>query len=88
MKVIAEDQWNWLAMDSPPGTTAKPIAGGDPIDLYFNPELHFARLAGNSGEITENQLATQCVNGRPLAVSCHRRLQGSPIAFKVPEAST
>jgi hypothetical protein len=25
--------------------TAKPIAGGDPVDLYFNPELHFARLA-------------------------------------------
>jgi hypothetical protein len=49
MKVIAEDQWNWLAMDSPPGTTAKPIAGGDPIDLYFNPELHFARLAGELG---------------------------------------
>jgi len=30
--------------------TAKPIAGGDPVDLYFNPELHFARLARELGE--------------------------------------
>ncbi len=30
--------------------TAKPIAGGEPVDLYFNPELHFARLARELGE--------------------------------------
>lgn len=30
--------------------TAKPTAGGDPVDLYFNPELHFARLARELGE--------------------------------------
>jgi hypothetical protein len=30
--------------------TAKPIAGGDPVDLYFNPELHFARLARELGQ--------------------------------------
>jgi hypothetical protein len=30
--------------------TAKPIAGGDPVDLYFNPELHFVRLAREFGE--------------------------------------
>ncbi len=29
--------------------TAKPVAGGDPVDLYFNPELHFARLARELG---------------------------------------
>lgn len=29
--------------------TAKPRAGGDPVDLYFNPELHFARLAHELG---------------------------------------
>ncbi len=30
--------------------TAKPIAGGNPVDLYFNPELHFARLARELGK--------------------------------------
>lgn len=30
--------------------TAKPIAGGEPVDLYFNPELYFARLARELGE--------------------------------------
>lgn len=30
--------------------TAKPLAGGDAVDLYFNPELHFKRLARELGE--------------------------------------
>ena len=30
--------------------TATPISGGSPVDLYFNPELHFVRLAHDLGQ--------------------------------------